>query len=50
MNILGGDALALPGASMVNFVKPSEYLYGTSGFDTFAQQGTPQYFFKALSV
>jgi hypothetical protein len=39
MNILGGNALALPNASMVNFVKPPEYLYGTAGFETFAQQG-----------
>eukprot|EP00613_Pedinella_sp_CCMP2098_P044447 CAMPEP_0171775800 /NCGR_PEP_ID=MMETSP0991-20121206/56734_1 /TAXON_ID=483369 /ORGANISM="non described non described, Strain CCMP2098" /LENGTH=371 /DNA_ID=CAMNT_0012382057 /DNA_START=158 /DNA_END=1270 /DNA_ORIENTATION=+ len=39
MNILGGPALALPDARMVNFVAPQEYLYGTGGFATYAQQG-----------
>ena len=29
----------LAGSRMVNFVPPSEYLYGTAGFDTFSQQG-----------
>lgn len=39
MNILGGRQLSQPNASMVNFCDPCEYLYGTAGFDTFAQQG-----------
>jgi hypothetical protein len=38
MNILG-DLDAASDARMVNFVPPPEYLYGTRGFDTFAQQG-----------
>lgn len=28
-----------PDAAMVNFVSPKEYIFGTSGFDTYAQQG-----------
>jgi len=37
MNILGTyDA---DGSQMVNFVEPSEYLYGTAGWDSYAQQG-----------
>lgn len=28
-----------PDASMVNFVPPKEYMFGTAGFDTFSQQG-----------
>jgi len=39
MNILGGSALSLPGGRMVNFVEPSDYLYGTRGFETYCQQG-----------
>lgn len=39
MNILGGEALGLPGARMVNFVNPAEYMYGVHGFETFSQQG-----------
>ena len=35
MNILGG----VEGADMVNMVEPSDYLYGTHGWDTYAQQG-----------
>lgn len=38
MNILG-DLDAASDARMVNFVPPAEYLYGTRGYDTFAQQG-----------
>lgn len=37
MNILG--SLDSEGATMVNFVKPEDYLYGTHGWDTYAQQG-----------
>lgn len=37
MNILG--ALEAEGAQMVNFVPPAEYLYGTAGWETYAQQG-----------
>ncbi len=35
MNILGG----VEGADMVNMVEPSDYLYGTFGWETYAQQG-----------
>ena len=35
MNILGG----VEGADMVNMVEPSDYLYGTHGWETYAQQG-----------
>lgn len=35
MNILGG----VEGADMVNFVEPSDYVYGTRGWETYAQQG-----------
>ena len=35
MNILGG----VEGADMVNFVDPSDYVYGTRGWETYAQQG-----------
>ena len=35
MNILGG----VEGADMVNMVEPSDYLYGTHGWETWAQQG-----------
>ena len=35
MNILGG----VEGADMVNMVDPSDYLYGTHGWETYAQQG-----------
>ena len=37
MNILG--SLDVEGSRMVNFVPPAEYLYGTAGWETFAQQG-----------
>jgi len=39
MNILGGNQISGPDTAMVNFASPSEYLYGTAGFDSFAQQG-----------
>ena len=39
MNILGGDAMHLEGARMVNFVPPADYIYGTRDFDTACQQG-----------
>lgn len=35
MNILGG----VEGADLVHFVDPADYLYGTKGWDTYAQQG-----------
>ena len=35
MNILGG----VRGADMVNFVAPEDYIYGTRGWETYAQQG-----------
>ena len=35
MNILGG----VDGADLVHFVDPADYLYGTRGWDTYAQQG-----------
>jgi hypothetical protein len=37
MNILG--SLDVEGSRMVNFVPPEEYLYGTRGWDSYAQQG-----------
>ena len=37
MNILG--SLETPGSQMVNFVPPEDYLYGTKGWTTYAQQG-----------
>jgi len=38
MNILGGETLD-SGGRMVNFGAPEEYLYGTSAFDGWCQQG-----------
>eukprot|EP00967_Tisochrysis_lutea_P080136 scaffold109927_cov30-Tisochrysis_lutea.AAC.1 len=38
MNILGGKQLSGPDTAMVNFADPSDFLYGTDGFDTYAQQ------------
>ena len=37
MNILG--TYDTDGAHMVNFVEPSDYIYGTAGWKSFAQQG-----------
>ena len=37
MNILGD--FDEPDAQMINFVKPQDYIYGTQGWETYAQQG-----------
>ena len=41
MNILGGDAMHLEGARMVNFVDPGDYIYGTERSTLLASKAAP---------